>query len=98
MALRPTLDDGSSSDSSSGGSSDGSSSDERDVEPADSASLGMGPQHCNYEDVATDVSLPDANSTDAVQTAVAPNQWFWSAFISVERLPGVRFYEEKIFI
>ena len=98
MALRPTLDDESSSDSSGGSSSDDSNSDELDVEPADSASLGMSPQRCNDEDVATDVSLPDANSTDAVQIAVAPPQWFWSAFISVERLPGVRFYEKKIFI
>jgi hypothetical protein len=48
-------------------------------------------QRWNDKDVAADVSLADASSADSSQAAVSPDEWFWSAFVSVERLPGVSF-------
>lgn len=43
---------------------------------------------------ATLSALSDENSTTTSQSAVSPQLWFWSAFISVERLPGVRFSDQ----
>ncbi len=97
MALRPTLDDTSSSESCDRSSSDSSSSDEDSVERADPVSLLNSTLHCNEKNVAADSSNPHENSTDAGKTAVSPHQWFWSAFISVQRLPGVRFLINSVF-
>jgi hypothetical protein len=86
VAVRPTLDDGSSSDScdsNSSCSSDGSDGYSR----VDSACL----HQDNLEVEENLAALPDANSTPASLAAAPPHNWFWSAFISVQRLPGVSF-------
>ena len=84
MALRPTLDDGSSDDSSCDSSSD-SSSDDDGVAAANSAAVGQDKHEASFT-THSDTSSALPNQTEALH-----HQWFWSAFISVQRLPGVRF-------
>ena len=82
MALRPTLDDGSSDDSSCDSSSD-SSSDDDGVAAANSAAVGQDKHEAAFT-THSDTSSALPNQTEALH-----HQWFWSAFISVQRLPGV---------
>ena len=88
VAVRPTLDDGSSSDScDSCGSGDSGDDDVASM----SASTCQEMLYSNDNCEATLSAFSDENSTTTSQSAVSPQLWFWSAFISVERLPGVRF-------
>ncbi len=90
VAVRPTLDDGSSSDScdsNSSCSSDGSDGQSR----VDSACLHQETSRYELEVEENLAALPDANSTPASLAEAPPHKWFWSAFISVQRLPGVSF-------
>ncbi len=84
VALRPTLDDASSDDSSCDSSSD-SSSDDDSIAAANSAAVGQDKHE------ATFTTHSDTNSALPNQTEALHHQWFWAAFISVQRLPGVPF-------
>ena len=93
VAVRPTLDDGSSSDSCDSSSSGSSSSDDDDITSGDFACSAQNKLHHSRDrDCAADShhcgSPPAAHDSDADQAAECPRQ-FWSAFISVRRLPGV---------
>ena len=94
--MRPTLDDGSSSDSCNSSSS-GSGSDDDAVTSGDSTcSAQEQAHHFNGNDGSTNsdpsCALPSPNPSELKQAAATPHQWFWSAFISVQRLPGVCFH------
>ncbi len=82
MALRPTLDDGSSDESSCQSSSD-SSCDDDDIATVDSVASGQD----KHESAFTTHSDTSSALTNQIEASLP--QWFWSAFISVQRLPGV---------
>jgi hypothetical protein len=87
----------SSSDSCESSSCDSSSCDEDNFNPADSAHLTKSNLLLNDKHAMPDILHPDTNFYDTSQTAGSPHKWFWSAFISVQRLPGVRF-DDSLFL
>ena len=82
MALRPTLDDGSCDESSCESSCD-SSCDDDHIVTVDFVASGQDKHESTF------TTHSDTISVLTNQIEASHHQWFWSAFISVQRLPGV---------